>query len=187
MMKWIPIEEEHLQLVLDWRTSEHVTRYMYTDIAYDLVQQQRWLESIRCDEHGRYWLMSYRDRLIGYISLTSIDRRHKRAYWNFYIGEPEYAMLAGFVGAYMYNYAFYTLDFEKLMGEVMAGNESVRKLHLQLGAREVGVLEKHIFKYDEWHDVYIYEMTKDRWSDAGKKYVRYVPEVEYSPTEKVRR
>lgn len=79
--------------------------------------------------------MSYRDRLIGYISITSIDRRHKRAYWNFYIGEPEYAMLAGFIGAYMYNYAFPTFGFEKMMGEVMADNTAVRRLHLQLGAK----------------------------------------------------
>jgi len=59
----------------------------------------------------------------------------------------------------------------------MADNTAVRRLHLQLGAREVGYLEKHICKYDAWHDVYLYEMTRERWDEVGKKYARYVPEV----------
>jgi UDP-4-amino-4,6-dideoxy-N-acetyl-beta-L-altrosamine N-acetyltransferase len=177
-MKWIEIQEEHLQQILDWRTSEFVTRFMYTDIKYDLSQQQRWLESIRNDQNGHYWLMSYRETLIGFISLTSIDSFHKRAYWNFYIGDPVYSMFAGFLGAYMYNYAFNELGMEKLMGEVMEKNEAVRKLHIKQGAREVGILEKHIYKNGEWHDIYLYEMTKERWKEKGERYKKYLPEVE---------
>lgn len=39
-MKWIPIEEKHLQQILDWRTSEQVTRFMYTDIECNLENQK---------------------------------------------------------------------------------------------------------------------------------------------------
>lgn len=177
-MKWIEIQEEHLQQILDWRTSEMVTRFMYTDIEYNLDKQQQWLETIRQDENGRYWTMSYRDTLIGFISLTSINWTHKRADWNFYIGEPKYSMIAGLLGAYMYNYAFYELGLEKLMGEVMAENEAVRALHIKQGAREVGYYEKHILKNEQWHDVYVFEMTKESWQEKGKKFQKYVPEVE---------
>ncbi|KIL49939.1 UDP-4-amino-4,6-dideoxy-N-acetyl-beta-L-altrosamine N-acetyltransferase [Jeotgalibacillus soli] len=177
MMKWIHVQEEHLQLVLDWRTSDFVTKYMYTDIEYDFGNQKIWLESIRKDENGHYWLMSYRDALIGFISITSIDWKHKRAYWNFYIGDPKFSMLAGFLGAYMYNYAFNELGFEKLMGEVMAENEAVRKLHVKQGAREIGFFEKHILKKDRWHDIYVYEMTKERWEETGSKFKKYIADV----------
>lgn len=176
-MKWIPIQEKHLKQILDWRTSEFVTKYMYTDIEYNLSQQQKWLESIRKDENGRYWLMSYRDTLFGFISITSLDWQHKRAYWNFYIGDSSFSMLAGFIGAYMYNYAFYKMGLEKLMGEVMAENIAVRNLHLKQGAREVGFYEKHIYKNDSWHDVYIFEMTKTRWEEKGEKFKKYVADV----------
>lgn len=176
-MKWIQIEERHLQQILDWRTSEEVTRYMYTDIEYSMENQKKWLEKIRADENGCYFLMEYRDELIGFISLTDINWTHKRATWNFYIGNMKYAMLAGFLGAYMYNYAFHELGLEKLNGEVMDINEGVRKLHLKQGAREVGVLEHHICKQGVWHDVYIFEMTKERWHDMGGKFAKFVAEV----------
>lgn len=176
-MKWIPIEEQHLQQILDWRTSEQVTQFMYTDIEYSLENQKKWLKKIRTDENGRYFLMEYRDELIGFISLTDIQWQHKRATWNFYIGNMKYAMLAGFLGAYMYNYAFDELGLEKLNGEVMDINEGVRKLHAKQGAREVGMLERHICKNGVWHDVYLFEMTKERWLEVGPKFKKYVPEV----------
>lgn len=176
-MKWMNIEEEHLEQILNWRTSDFVTQYMYTDVEYDLEGQKRWLEAIRQDPNGRYWIMSYREDLVGYISLTDIDWKHKRAYWNFYIGNANYAMLAGFLGAYMYNYAFETLGLEKLIGEVMAENEAVRKLHAKQGAREVGFFEKHILKHDRWHDVHVFEMTKEHWIDQGAKFKKYIPDV----------
>ena len=176
-MKWIPVQKEHLQLILDWRTSEIVTRYMYTDIPYNMDNQQKWFGAIQQDKNGYYWMITYREELIGFISITAIDWKYKRAFWNFYIGEPKYAMLAGFLGAYLYNYAFEELGLEKLMGEVMAENRTVQKLHLQQGAREVGYLEKHILKNEQWHDVYLFEMTKERWKEVGQKYKKYVVEV----------
>lgn len=177
-MKWIPIEEFHLQQILDWRTSKQVTRFMYTDIEFNIENQKKWFASIKEDKYGRYWLMEYKDELIGFISITNINWQHKRGHWNFYIGEQKYSMLAGFIGAYMYNYAFYELGLEKLIGEVMDINEGVQKLHLKQGAREVGVLEHHIFKNNVWHNVYIFEMTKANWQEIGQKFKKYVPEVE---------
>lgn len=177
-MKWIPIEEQHLQQILDWRTSEDVTRFMYTNIEYNLENQKNWLKKIKADENGRYFLMEYRDELIGFISITDINWTYKRGTWNFYIGNMKYAMLAGFLGAYMYNYAFDKLGLEKLNGEVMDINEGVRKLHVKQGAREVGMLEQHILKNNMWHDVYMFEMTKQRWQEVGGKFKKYVAEVE---------
>ena len=176
-MKWIPIEEQHLKQILDWRTNEQVTRFMYTDIEYNLENQYKWLGKIRADQTGHYWLMEYRDELIGLISITDISWAHKRGTWNFYIGNMKYAMLAGFLGAYMYNYAFEKLGLEKMNGEVLDINEGVRKLHSKQGAREVGVLEHHILKNGVWHDVYMFEMTKDRWIDIGAKFKKYIPLV----------
>lgn len=177
-MKWIQIREEHLQQILDWRTSDVVTRFMYTDIDYSLDNQKKWFQIIKADANGNYWLLENRGKLIGFISITSIDWHNKRGSWNFYIGDPAYAMIAGLLGAYMYNYAFHTLGFVKLSGEVLDVNEGVRTLHQKLGAREVGVLEHHILKHGTWHDVHVFEMTKERWQEVGKKFRKYVPEVE---------
>ncbi|MCZ8531802.1 UDP-4-amino-4,6-dideoxy-N-acetyl-beta-L-altrosamine N-acetyltransferase [Psychrobacillus psychrodurans] len=176
-MKWISIKEEHLQRILEWRTSEQITRFMYTDIEYNLENQTKWLEAIRQDANGRYFLMEYKNELVGYISITNIDWKHKHGHWNFYIGDSNYAMLAGFLGPYIYNYAFNEFGLEKLIGEVMDINESVRRLHVKQGARVVGVYEHHILKNGVWHDVYVFEMTKKSWKEVGQKFKKYVPEV----------
>lgn len=177
-MKWIPIEEQHLQQILDWRTSEEITQFMFTDIEYSLENQKKWLNTIRADKNGRYWLMEYRGDIIGYISITEIDWKHKRGSWNFYIGNMKYAMLAGFLGAYMYNYTFTELGLEKLIGEVMDINEGVQKLHIKQGARAVGVYKRHICKNGVWHDVHVFEMTKACWQEVGNKLEKYIPEVQ---------
>lgn len=177
-MKFIKIQEQHLEQILRWRTSEFVTKYMYTDVEYDMEQQKRWFERIQSDDRSYYWLLAYQQHLIGFVSITNINKLYKHAYWNFYIGEPSYRMVAGLVGPYVYNYAFQCLGMHKLMGEVMEENESVRKLHLQQGAREVGMLQDHVWKRGKFHNVYIYEMTKSRWLEKGKKFARFFPEVE---------
>lgn len=176
-MQFVTVKEDHLEQILKWRTSEFVTRYMYTDTEYDMEKQKKWYESIKIDHNSFYWVMVYKDKPIGLVSITDIQHRHKRAYWNYYIGDPAFSMLGGFIGPYVYNYAFQKLGLNKLMGEVMEENEGVRKLHLKLGAREVGYLADHIFKYERFHHVFIYEMTKAMWETAGKKFTKYIPEV----------
>ncbi|WP_236686921.1 UDP-4-amino-4,6-dideoxy-N-acetyl-beta-L-altrosamine N-acetyltransferase [Ornithinibacillus contaminans] len=178
MMKWLKIKEEHLQQILEWRSSKDVTRYMYTDIPYDLDNQRKWHMSIKEDTNGFYWVIEYKGELIGYISITDINWKHKSGYWNFYIGNNKYGMLAGFLGAYMYNFAFSSLPLNKLMGEVMASNVGVRKMHSKQGAREIGYFEKHIQKNDQWHDIFLYEMTKEKWISKGSKFHKYIPDVE---------
>ncbi len=176
-MQFVTVEEKHLKLILKWRTSEFVTRYMYTDIENNMEEQKKWFQSIQNDSNSCYWILVYKNQPIGLVSLTNINLRDKRAYWNFYIGEQEYSMLGGFIGPYMYNYAFENLGMNKLMGEVMEENGGIRKIHLKQGAREVGYLTEHIYKYGKYHNVYIFEMTKKMWTDFGKRYVKYIPEV----------
>lgn len=174
---WKKVQEKHLQQILDWRTKENITRFMYTDIPYSMENQKKWFEVINISQTSMHWIMKYDDYFIGLISLTSIDWHNKRAYWNFYIGDEDYTMLSGFIGFYMYNYAFKELGFKKLLGEVMDINEGVQKLHLRQGAREVGILEKHIIKNGTWHDIHLFEMTSERWKSINK-YSKYVAEVE---------
>lgn len=177
-MKWLQIKEEHLEQILTWRTSDFVTKFMYTDIEYNMDNQKRWWTSVSEDENGLYWVMQQKDQLLGFVSITNIDWHNKRGEWNYYIGELKYGMLGGFIGAYVYNYAFDVLGLEKIQGAVLAGNEGVRKIHQKLGDREVGFYEKHILKNECWHDVYLYEMTKERWNEVGKKFKKYQAEVE---------
>lgn len=177
MLKFSKIQEEHLPLLLAWRTDPDVTRYMFTDVANDMDAQNKWYQKSLTDESSRYWIISYQDKYIGALYLTDIDRSNKRCSWGYYIGEAEHRSLGGFIPLYLYNYVFHELKFRKIVAEVMAGNEDVMKMHEMFGYRFVGRYENHIYKYDQYHDVFIYELLADTWN-ASKKYKRFVAEFE---------
>lgn len=177
-LEFIKVKEEHLERILKWRTSEHVTRYMFTDIEYSIENQKKWFEKISNDETSKYWVIKAKGELIGLVSLNNIDLFHQRAYWAYYIGEEKFNMVGAMVGPYIYNYAFKQLKLHKLLGEVMGENVNVRKIHLMHGCREIGYYKDHIFKYNKFHDVYIYEMLSSTWEKHKEKYKKYIGQFE---------
>lgn len=177
MLKFLKIQEEHLPLILSWRTDPEVTRYMFTDVDDDLDAQKKWYQKILTDESSRYWIISYQDQPIGVIYLTDMDHRNRHCRWGYYIGEAPGRSLGGFVPPYLYNYVFHELKFSKIIAEVMEGNQNVMKLHEMFGYRLVGRYENHIYKYGQYHEVLIYELLASSWNSLNK-YKRFVAEFE---------
>ena len=177
MLKFLKIQEEHLELILNWRTHPDVTRYMYTDLEYNLENQKKWHQKLLTDDSSKYWIISYQDRPIGVIYLTDIDANNKHCTWGYYIGEASCRSLGGIIPPYLFNYIFHEMKFSKIIAEVMDGNQNVVKLHELFGYRLVGRYENHICKYGKDHDVFVYELLDSIWS-ASKKYKRFVAEFE---------
>ncbi len=177
MLKFLKIKEEHLALILGWRTDPDVTRFMFTDIENDPEAQKKWYQKTLLDRSSRYWVISYQDQLIGTVYLTDIDRHNRHCSWGYYIGEPASRMIGGLIPPYLYNYVFHEMKFCKLIAEVMEGNRNVMKMHEMFGYRLVGRYEKHIYKYEKYHDLYVYELLAETWN-ALPRYKRFVAEFE---------
>ncbi|NGQ95649.1 UDP-4-amino-4,6-dideoxy-N-acetyl-beta-L-altrosamine N-acetyltransferase [Brevibacillus sp. SYP-B805] len=173
MITFTRMKEEHLEQVLKWRTQEDVTRFMYTDVEYDLDQQRKWFERISNSPTEKYWIISIQGKNVGVISLNQIDYRHKRSSTGFYIGEEKYRVYGGIIPPFLYNYAFRDLGLKKITAEVMEGNENVVKLHKIHGYREVGTYRNHIYKYGKYHDVYLLELLQEDWVKESNKYRKY--------------
>jgi len=172
-MRFVRLREEHLEKVLRWRTSERVTRFMFTDVAYDMDKQREWFRSVAAGAHSRYWVIVSGETEIGLVSLTRMHPVHRSAHWAYYIGEPEFGTAAVIVGPCLYRYAFGRLGLNKLIGEVMEENAAVRRIHLMHGAREVGVYREHIWKNGKFHNVVVYEMLADDWRRAEPRFAKY--------------
>lgn len=173
MLEFKTIHEEHLQLISSWRRLPEVTRFMFTDIDNSVTEQQKWYKKIMVDESSKHWIISYQNNCIGVISLNNIDHRNKHCKWGYYIGEPSFRSLGGIIPPYLYNYVFNEMNFNKIIAEVMAGNQNIMKLHEIHGYRMVGRYENHIYKYNKFHDVFVYELLYKTWSnmDRYKKFV----------------
>jgi len=173
MFEFVRLEEQYLELVLRWRTSESVTRYMFTDIEYDLSRQRQWFDRLS-NSTDKYWLIKLKGMPIGLISLNGLDYANKRTSWGYYIGEDQYRMYGGLIPPYLYNFVFDHMKLNKIIAEVMEGNDSVIKMHRMHGYRDVGTYKEHIFKYGRYHDTHIMELLKEQWEKQQGKYRKYV-------------
>jgi len=164
------LEESDLELVLEWRTSEHVTKFMYTDIEKNMENQRKWFNRISQDDSQFYWIIQYNQHPIGLISLNQIDRVNKKATFGYYLGDLNYSIIAGRIHPYLYNFAFFELGLNKLYAEVMEGNEGMMKMHLHYGFTHVGTFKEHIFKYGKYHDVEYFELLSSTWKNHCVKF-----------------
>ncbi|KOS60720.1 UDP-4-amino-4,6-dideoxy-N-acetyl-beta-L-altrosamine N-acetyltransferase [Lysinibacillus sp. FJAT-14222] len=168
MISFRKLEERDLELVLEWRTSEHVTQYMYTDIEKDLVNQYKWFEKISNDDTQYYWIIEVKNTPIGLISLNQLDRTNKKSSFAYYIGDLNYSIIAGRIHPYLYNFAFYELGLNKVYAEVMRGNDGMMKMHKHYGFTHVATFKDHIYKYDQFHDVEYFELLASDWTECTK-------------------
>mgnify|MGYP000903932208 CR=1 FL=1 len=161
-------------LLLRWRTDPAITRFMYTDIDDPNEERQRaWLETMARRADFRHFVIEHAGRPIGYLSYSDIDRVHRRCSSGSYIGDRSAGgTVAGLLNTFILDYCFYGLGMHKIVNSFMAGNDAVIRIQRLLKFREVGVLRDHIVKYGRFHDVTLFEMTREEWESLHHPFPR---------------
>jgi len=172
MISFKRLAETDLEQVLEWRTSEHVTQYMYTDIEKNLDNQKKWFQRISRNDTQYYWIIQYKEIPIGLISINQLDRNNKKATFAYYLGDLNYTLVAGRIHPYLYNFAFFELGLNKLYAEVMDGNDGMMKMHQFYGFTHAATFKQHIYKYGRYHDVQYFELLASIWKGKCKKFHR---------------
>jgi UDP-4-amino-4,6-dideoxy-N-acetyl-beta-L-altrosamine N-acetyltransferase len=117
------------EMILRWRTSEHITKYMNTDLPWDLESQKNWISSCRSKEDYYHWIVTYENDPIGLININTYSRRDKTTYWGFYIGSEKLKGIGAFVPPLFYNWAFGKLEVKGIFAEVFYNNLRTIELH----------------------------------------------------------
>jgi len=151
MLKFHKVKKKNLEQILKWRTLPKVTRFMVTDIENNIENQKNWFNKISGDKYQKYWIISYQSKDIGVIYLTKINYESKHCTWGYYIGEPNQSGIGGIIPPYLYNYVFLEMKFNKIIAEVMEGNEKLMKLHEIHSYRFVGKYKNHIYKNGNYY------------------------------------
>lgn len=134
MFSFREVKLSDAQLLLDWRTSEHVTKNMITDIPYNLSKQQKWISDGYNNASYYHWIIMFADRPIGFLNFYKYDLKKKELYWGYYIGDHVTSASYGpFIPIYFYNFAFENLGVEKILNESFYSNTRVIGLHLLHG------------------------------------------------------
>lgn len=123
------------EMLLAWRQSPRVTEPMNSDIDNTLGQQRQWI--VCCYQKPSYyhWVIEYKNAPIGLICLDDYDSEAKACSWGFYIGDPQFAGLGGFVPPFFYNFLFQDLGLASINARVWVENTAVIRLHRLHGYR----------------------------------------------------
>lgn len=174
MIEFIPLQKKHLELVMKWRLSPEVSRYLNTDISSDMDKHIKWFQKIKSDQTSIYWLIKYKNTLVGLNSLNDIDWRNRFCYGTFYIGDPKVKAIIGYIVPHLtLNYIFNHTILNKSIANIFKSNINVVRLYEHIGYKRVGTFQEHIFKNDEYHDVVLLEYKKSEWIKNKDKFSKY--------------
>lgn len=157
------LEDEDLELVLQWRNSDRVRYSMFSTHVITKEEHRNWYSNLDYNS-CRYLIFEYLQRPVGLVNFTEIDRYNYRCDWGFYLGEtdvpPGTGLLMGYLGI---EYAFTVLNIRKLCSQVLANNETSVRYHHKLGFKDEGQLLKHHLHNGVYVDVIMMALFKDDW------------------------
>ena len=104
------------------------------------------------------------------LTLTGLDGPHRRAEWNWLIGDAEsrgrgVGRAAQVLGL---DKAFHELRLHKVFAEVLADNDAALKAQAGAGFRREGYLPQHVLMDGKPRDVVLLGMTAAMWAARGK-------------------
>ena len=163
-----PLAESDLDLVLKWRNSDRVSKHMYTDHMISPEEHRAWFERMKTNPDTHPQIFEYRDRPIGLVNLSRVDRPNSKCVWGFYIGATDLPGGCGSaLGYFGLEHIIEHLKFRKVIGEVFSFNSDSLRFHKRLGFVEEGCLVQHVLKDGKYHDIITLAVFDEAWR-AGR-------------------
>lgn len=157
--------DDDLEPVRLWRNSPDISGSMYGEHTITEAEHRSWFENLRVDDTKSYWIVESDRKAVGVAYIYDIDAKNHNASWGFYLGEKK-ARRSG-VGYYaeifMLYFAFEHLKLNKLICEVLAGNDVVWKMHEKIGFKREGLFRSHVKKKNLYHDVVRLALLQSDW------------------------
>jgi diamine N-acetyltransferase len=139
-------------------------RFFISDLA-----QKRFLEGLAESRARLYFVAESLAPVepFGVLSLQAIDYLHQRAEAGIFLDERGQGQGPLVFDAWrlLLDYAFSTLNLQKIYGEVLAENERAIRLNRALGFELEGTLRRHVYFDRQFHDVLRFALFRDDFYD----------------------
>ena len=164
------ITEDDLKMIMNWRMSESVTKFMNTNPQLTIEGQKKWLESLKKNNKARNWIVEVEGVPAGLINLADIDWENGNTSWGYYIGEEKLRSLRLAISLEMslYDYCFDVLGFKEVRNEVFKLNEGVWKLHMACGCRVEKEIPGEVEKEGVLYDIVHLSIGREEWYKLRK-------------------
>ncbi len=167
----LEVDESLQMMVREWRNSADVKKYMYSDHDISVEEHIKWLDSLKNSEKNLAFVVFIDNNPIGIVSIVNINKTHKTSDWGFYIYDTSLRGkgIGTSVLEKLINYAFNSLNIDKLNCEAIITNIQVHKLYQKVGFKEEGIKRKNIIKNGERMDVIQYGLLKSEWNNSNTR------------------
>lgn len=170
-----PLNEDDLDIVLEWRNSDRIRNNMYNDRIILAEEHKNWFHRIVQKDNESYLLFRINNVPTGLVYFNDIDLKHKHCLWGFYIGDPQAPKGSGTIlGLLGLDFVFSTFDMIKVYGDVLSYNSPSLKFHEKLGFTNEGRFIRHIEKKGEFFDVIRYALFKHEWDVYRKEIINHL-------------
>lgn len=168
--KLVNLEEKYLEIVFNWRNTDRIRSVMNNDEIIQLDQHYQWYTSMKKDSSKIVKLLLYKNTPVGLVQFSQINNKHGTCEWGFYIGDTTLAPRGSgkMMGILALDYLFNEVKMRKICASILDFNNISINYHKKLGFLEEGRLVKHILKNNEYVDLVLMSLFKERWDKFSK-------------------
>jgi UDP-4-amino-4,6-dideoxy-N-acetyl-beta-L-altrosamine N-acetyltransferase len=161
--------ESDLQNVLIWRNHIDVRKNMYTyhEITWD--EHQNWWLNNHSNHQSRLLIAEIDNLPVGVVTFTHINPVNKSATWAFYSSDVTRRGVGTYMELAALDYAFLTLELNRLECEVLDFNEAIMKFHRKFGFSLEGTKRQAYFRDGVFYDIYSLSILKSDWLRSQDK------------------
>jgi len=168
-MALLPLTEEHLELILEWRNASSIREKMYHSHIISWEEHCAWFERVKGNETCKWFLYHGENRSPeGVVGFTDINDRNRSAFWGFYVTENSLPGVGTKMGYEALEKVFKTYKLHKLNSEILAVNEKSIHYHEKLGFLREGVLRDFHFNGTEYINVVRMGIIESEWLEKRK-------------------
>ena len=129
--------------VLTWRNHPDVRAVSLTQHEITSEEHAAWWAATASSDSREVYIYERHDVPSGVVTFFDIDREHRSAWWGYYLDNAGLAERGELLPAWIEiqrqakRFAFETLGFSSLEGEVLESNEAVRQFNRRNGFTEL--------------------------------------------------
>lgn len=163
------IQEDDLEMIMNWRMLPEITKYMNTDPKLTLEGQKQWFEKIGKSDKDYYWILEVDGVAAGVVSLVGYDLNQIHTGVYIAVKEKRSLKLTLYLQWNLYRYAFEYMGVHKVCEEVFLENKEVNRILDMCGSKREGVLRECVCKNGKFYDVVARGILRSEWEEIKTK------------------
>ena len=161
-MKFISYEPQHFSLIHKWHTNDEISKKIGYDKKPTEEDTKILIDNWLNDKNRVLFLVEHRDKVVGYVTLSEINKQNETATLHTTIGEKEFLRQKSCVGIMdgILKYAFINLGLHRVTTYVMSNNPKLIGTAKKYGWIQEGIIRDIIKLSNQRLNYYIFRMLK---------------------------